>query len=475
MIDYIVYDTETTDVDVHHAQILQFASIRADEDFATVSEDEIFIKRLPYVVPAPSAMAVTGLEASELDGDNRRTEYLASGQIEKIMKPRFGRKQVNITFNGVKFDDEMLRLMLYRNLRNPWFSSGRDIRRVDLLPLIRLIHTIDETTLTIPKNENGQHSWKLADVCRANGIDIDAHDAMGDVRATLALARLIKTKVPLIWAEAVNCGNAANAESRLADQLARGAPAWVFTHFGKPDLIPCGVLATDARKKWILADLRASIEPVAAQEIADGLYTPESPFRVVRSNAAQLVLSDEIAEMVIGREKMDEMRKSALAMKANATLRSEASRSFSLSTYKSPEAPTSEERIYDGFIKDFEKPRMNAFHAAQTWQQRAQVAFDDDRLRDFSARIILEAVIDGRAPDVPEETVVKLLSRCSEALSRPFGAVEARPLSVAKAIADQATDSWKQWADGAFAAVTDLLAKAMPTEVQAVQTEFAFK
>jgi exodeoxyribonuclease-1 len=472
--DHIVYDTETTDVDVQHAQVLQFAAIRADENFTIVSEEEILVKRLPYVVPAPSAMEVTGLDVTELDDPDRRTEYWTSGQIEKSMRPRFGKPQVNITFNGIKFDDEMLRTMLFRNLRNPWFSSGREIRRVDLLPLIRLIHTIDESLISIPKRDDGQFSWKLADVCGANGIELDAHDAMEDVRGTLALAHLIKKRAPTIWAEAVNCGNPANSESRLADQLARGAPAWVFTYFGKPELIPAGVLATDGRKKWILADLRKSVEQVTAPAIAEALYTAESSYRVVRSNAGQLVLSDEIAEMLIGRAEMDAMRKAASAMKENSSLRTEAGRSLKLSTFETPVAPTSEERMYAGFATDGDKSRMNAFHNADTWMKRAQVTFEDERMSDFAARIVMEAVIDGRASDIPEDVVAKLISRCLPALERPFATEDATPLSIAKAISDGAGDHWKTWADGAFSSLSDVIGKAKPQEGKAYQTSFSF-
>jgi exodeoxyribonuclease-1 len=472
--DIFAYDTETTDVDVQHAQVLQFAAIRADENFDIVSEEEILVKRLPYVVPAPTAMAVTGFDVAELDSAERRSEYKFAGQIESSTKPRYGRKQINLTFNGLKFDDEILRMTLFRNLRNPWFNSGKDIRRVDLLPLIRLIHTVDENLIKIPVKADGAFSWKLSDVCAANGIVFDAHDAMEDVRGTIALARLIKEQAPAIWAEAVNCGNAANSEFRLSDQIARGVPAWVFTYFGKPELIPAGVLATDGRKKWILADLRSPVQQTIAQEIAGALYSPESSFRVVRSNAGQLVVSDEIAELLIGRTEMDVMRKAAAVMKDDAKLRSEAARALSISTFEMPSNPTSEERLYDGFAKDSDRSKMTAFHNADSWLKRAQIVFEDDRLSDFAARIVIEAVIEDRARDVPEEVVLKLLARCSSALDRPFGDESATPFSIAKAHTTGADEQWKAWADAAFAPLADLLGKAKPQEAKEFQASFSF-
>lgn len=471
MIDHLVYDTETTDVDVHHGQIVQFASIRADSDFNTVSEDDIRIRRLPYVVPAPEAMEVTGLDPAELDAPDRPTEYEASGQIEKLLRPRYGLDQINITFNGAKFDDELLRMMLYRNLRNPWFYSSPSIRRVDLLPLARLMHTINAATITVPTKEDGRPSWKLADLCTANGIDILAHDALEDVRGTLALAHMMKSRAPSLWAEGVNCGHAFKAEQQLRDQMARGTPAWLFTYFGKPELIPCAVLANDRRKKWILLDLRAEPGPVMARDISTSLYTAESPYRVVRSNAAQLLVSDVVARSLIGEHEVDSMRRAAEAVRANASLREEAGKALTLTSFEMPLSPTSEERIYDGFFQDPDHARMRRFHSAR-WAERSSMEFDDGRLSDFAARIVIEAVINGQAPEVHGDLFETLLERCREAYARPCASADSRWMSIAKGRASTPSDSWSSWADGAVGKM--VVSQAQPDQPHPVAGQFSF-
>jgi exodeoxyribonuclease-1 len=51
-----------------------------------------------------------------------------------------------------------------------------------------------------PKHDDGRPSFKLEHLTQANGIAHEAaHDALSDVRATIALARLIKTKQPRLW------------------------------------------------------------------------------------------------------------------------------------------------------------------------------------------------------------------------------------------------------------------------------------
>jgi exodeoxyribonuclease-1 len=51
-----------------------------------------------------------------------------------------------------------------------------------------------------PKHDDGRPSFKLEHLTQANGLTHEAaHDALSDVRATIALARLIKQAQPRLW------------------------------------------------------------------------------------------------------------------------------------------------------------------------------------------------------------------------------------------------------------------------------------
>jgi exodeoxyribonuclease-1 len=51
-----------------------------------------------------------------------------------------------------------------------------------------------------PRHDDGRPSFKLEHLTRANGLQHDeAHDALSDVRATIALARLLKQRQPKLW------------------------------------------------------------------------------------------------------------------------------------------------------------------------------------------------------------------------------------------------------------------------------------
>jgi len=473
--DLNIYDVEATDVDVRHGQITQFASLRADENFQVLEETDLRIRRLPYVVPAPEALRVTGINPFDLDGTNLPTEFEAARLIERALRPRYGKLQINTTYNGLRYDDEIIRTTLFRNLLSPWFSSGKNISRVDLLSVIRMVHAGDPEAIAIPTAEDGSLSWKLEAVCLANGIAIRAHDAMGDVRATMELARLVRERAAWAWDQAVQCGQAASGEAYLAARHASGEPAWLFTHYGKPDLVPCAVLGTDSRKKWILADLRSDGLHRSRDEISSGLYTKDSPFRVIRSNASPLLLAPGNVSRLAAGANIESFNLLSSDIREEGGLRERATRALMDARYESPPSPTSEERIYDGFIPDAERPRMQAFLNAGTWAERASVRFADPRLRDFAARIVVEAIGTGRAVDVPQGIADEAAIACAEAYERPYAASGARWMTLSGAREKGADAQWEAWASDAFQSVTiDRVAGPHRGEELTAQAGFGF-
>ncbi|KAI1692844.1 exodeoxyribonuclease I [Ditylenchus destructor] len=71
-----------------------------------------------------------------------------------------------------------------------------------------------------PEKEDGKPSFKLEDLARANGLlHESAHDALSDVRATIALARLIRSKQPKLFDFAFGL----HRKDRVATEL--GLPA----------------------------------------------------------------------------------------------------------------------------------------------------------------------------------------------------------------------------------------------------------
>ena len=66
--------------------------------------------------------------------------------------------------------------------------------------MVRTTYALRPEGITWPCHEDGRPSFKLEHLSAANGLLHEAaHDALSDVRATIALARLIKTTQPRLW------------------------------------------------------------------------------------------------------------------------------------------------------------------------------------------------------------------------------------------------------------------------------------
>jgi exodeoxyribonuclease-1 len=93
------------------------------------------------------------------------------------------------------------RFMFWRNLIDPYAREWQnDCGRWDLLDVVRMAYALRPEGINWPRKEDGKPSFKLEDLARANGLLHEtAHDALSDVRATIALARLIRKAQPKLF------------------------------------------------------------------------------------------------------------------------------------------------------------------------------------------------------------------------------------------------------------------------------------
>lgn len=104
-------------------------------------------------------------------------------------------------YNTIRFDDEFTRYTLYRNFFDPYAREWKNGNsRWDLLDVVRHTRALRPQEITWPENDDGTISNKLEHITKANGITHDAaHDALSDVHATIAVAKLIRTHQPRLY------------------------------------------------------------------------------------------------------------------------------------------------------------------------------------------------------------------------------------------------------------------------------------
>jgi exodeoxyribonuclease-1 len=107
---------------------------------------------------------------------------------------------VFIGYNSLRFDESIFRQALYQTLHPPYLTYTAGNSRTDVMKMVQAASVFAPDALVLPRNEEGAASFKLEAVAAANGFDEHhAHDALGDVEATIHLCKLIRERALNLW------------------------------------------------------------------------------------------------------------------------------------------------------------------------------------------------------------------------------------------------------------------------------------
>lgn len=192
------HDYETFGADPRRDRPAQFAGVRTDEALHEIGEPlVIYCKPARDFLPHPEACLLTGI-TPQLAAERGllEPEFIARIHAELAQPNTCG-----TGYNSVRFDDEVTRFTLYRNFYDPYareWQQGNS--RWDIIDLVRMTYALRPHGIAWPQHEDGQPSFRLEDLVAANGIAHEsAHDALSDVRATIALARLLRSQQPRLY------------------------------------------------------------------------------------------------------------------------------------------------------------------------------------------------------------------------------------------------------------------------------------
>ncbi|MEJ6000512.1 exodeoxyribonuclease I [Paucibacter soli] len=176
----------------------QFAGIRTDAELNEIGAPlMLYCRPAPDYLPEPEACLLTGiLPQTCLEQGLAEHEFAAAIEAE-LARPG----TVGLGYNTIRFDDEVTRHLFWRNLMDPYAREWQhDCGRWDLLDVVRCAYALRPEGISWPKHEDGRPSFKLEHLSAANGLVHEAaHDALSDVRATIALARLLKSTQPKLF------------------------------------------------------------------------------------------------------------------------------------------------------------------------------------------------------------------------------------------------------------------------------------
>ncbi|MGY6630515.1 MAG: exodeoxyribonuclease I [Wenzhouxiangella sp.] len=305
---FLWHDFETFGADPRRDRPSQFAALRSDESLDIIDEPTVIYCQPPLDrLPHPDACLITGI-SPQLAAERGLPEHEFAERIHQLMSEP---ATCSVGFNNFRFDDEVSRHLFWRNFFDPYareYANGNS--RFDLIDLLRMTRALRPEGLNWPDRDDGQPSFRLEDLARANGLDTrHAHDALADVNNTLAMARLLARHQPKLWHWALSLRDRETVNRLLLRQepLVHSSARLPAMHCATSLVLP---FAPHPRFKgqWLVWDLRHDPTPFAALDVdtlADCLWTPAAdlpeefqrlPVKTLRANRCPMIAPTSVMD-----------------------------------------------------------------------------------------------------------------------------------------------------------------------------------
>ena len=394
------YDYETTGINPRSDRPLQVAGIRTDHELNEIGEPvNLYCQPSDDILPHPVACTITGITPAILaEKSLAAADFMTRVHAELAAPGTYGAGD-----NTLRFDDEITRYSLYRNFFDPYareWQGGNS--RWDLIDVIRTAYALRPEGIAWPQ-QDGRVTLKLERLTEANGIDHgQAHDALSDVRATIALARLVREKQPKLykWLFQLRSKQAVMDQVRLLQPMVHISGRFSAERHYLGVVLP---LAWHPRNRNALIVCDLGLDPqglldLDADTLRQRLYTRRDdlaegelpvPLKLVHINRCPVVAPLNVLRAE-DRERlhldMDLFQAPALRL----TDAQEPWRDKLASIYAEAEfVPSSdpEQQLYDGFIGDRDRRLCEQVRMAEPAQlARQQWPFDDHRLPELLFR-----------------------------------------------------------------------------------------
>ena len=402
------HDYETFGADPSRDRPVQFAGLRTDENFNPLGEPlVIFCRPANDYLPHPQACLITGISPQRaLKEGLPEAEFIRRIHEELSLPGTCG-----VGYNSLRFDDEVTRYTLYRNFYDPYareWQNGNS--RWDIIDMVRATCALRPEGINWPLREDGLPSFRLEELTAANGISHEAaHDALSDVHATIALARLVRERQPRLYDYVLNSRDKRSALAML-DVAAMKPVLHVSGMFGAQRhnialIVPLAVHPVN-RNEIICYDLSVDPQPLfelQPDELQQLLYTrsealPEGTERPglksVHINRCPIRVTAKMADPATA-ERLGIIGETCRRhLSALREFRARDEKAFSgkvqsvVSGREFAEVTDPDRMLYSGgFFQDPDKRTMDRLRASSPQELAdASVAFEDSRLDEMLFR-----------------------------------------------------------------------------------------
>ena len=357
---FFFYDLETSGLNAREDRVMQFAGQRTDMELNPIGEPvNILVKMTEDALPSPGAIMVTKITPQDTLRDGITEAEFVKFVTEEVFVPN----TIAVGYNTVRFDDEFMRATLWRNFYDPYEWEWKDGRsRWDILDVVRLTRALRPEGINWPFREDGAPTNRLELITKLNGVAHEhAHDALSDVYATIAVAKLIKEKQPKLFdfllkmRDKKEIKKYVNLDNKQPFVYASGRYA---NEFNKTTV--AFPLTSGRNGNVLVYDLRYNLEEI----------DPEKTFPVVKelcfnkcpAVAPLLVLNEGNGWKKIGLD--EKMMRRNLEILLKHPEFAEKMRSDIENRPEFPPAVEPEAALYDGFINDADKIKVAAVRNA---------------------------------------------------------------------------------------------------------------
>jgi exodeoxyribonuclease I len=395
------HDYETWGVNPSQDRPSQFAGIRTDLDFNIIGEPLVQYCQPPQdLLPQPEACLITGI-TPQLAQEKGVPEHQFIANIHRELSAA---GTCGVGYNSIRFDDEVTRFALYRNFYDPYareWQHGNS--RWDIIDMVRACRALRPDGIEWPNHDDGKPSFKLEHLTAANNLKHEAaHDALSDVHATIAVAKLIKTKQPKLFDYLFNLRNKREVAALLnitqkkmvlhisgMFPTERGCAALVLPlaqHPGNNNEIICYDLSVDPTPLLELdaEQIRARVFTSNAELIGERI-----PLKTIRLNRCPVVATEKLLdEKIATRLQIDRAvcERNAQRLLADKSLPAKLRDVFVALERTAITDP--EQMLYSGgFFSDADRTTMTQVRKASGKQLATQTfVFEDKRLPEILFR-----------------------------------------------------------------------------------------
>jgi exodeoxyribonuclease-1 len=397
------HDYETFGRSPRRDRPAQFAGIRTDTDLNEIDAPLMqYCRPAPDYLPDPESCLLTGILPQTCLVQGLPEHAFAAAIEEQLARPG----TVGVGYNSIRFDDEVTRHLFWRNLIEPYAREWQDeCGRWDLLDVVRCAYALRPDGIEWPRHPDGAPSFKLEHLSAANGLAHDAaHDALSDVRATIALARLVKSRQPRLWDFCLRLRrkDAVLAEMGIARPLLHVSGMYAAERGCLAIVWPLGMHPVNRNEVilWDLAEDPSVLPTLKAAEIRQRLFSkaeelPEGisrlPIKTVHLNKSPVVISSlkTLSPAMAERWGVDmerAMRHAQVAAALGGVLDGLWGEVYARASAPAT-APDVDEDLYGGFVGPNDRRVLQRLRGLSGEQLAGQhVAFEDSRLDELLFR-----------------------------------------------------------------------------------------